>query len=42
MVFIATVAGGRITRAHLYAGPVEPGGPGIDAVFAALAGTGQP
>jgi len=38
-VLIAAVADGRITSAHLYAAPVEPGGPDIDAVFAGLAGT---
>lgn len=38
MVFIAVVAGGRISSAHMYAAPVEPGGPDIDAVFAAMAG----
>lgn len=38
-VFIAAVADGQITSAHMYAAPVEHGGPGIDAVFAAMAGT---
>ena len=42
MVFIAAVAGGHISSAHMYAAPVEPGGPGIDAVFAAMAGTAPP
>ncbi|WP_343993393.1 nuclear transport factor 2 family protein [Terrabacter terrae] len=37
-VFIAVVAGGQITSARMYAAPVEQGGPGIDAVFAAIAG----
>lgn len=39
MVFIAVVEGDRISSAHMYAAPVEQGGPGIDAVFAAMAGT---
>ncbi|GGM83566.1 hypothetical protein GCM10009721_05200 [Terrabacter tumescens] len=38
MVFIAVIADGRISSAHMYAAPVEPGGPDIDAVFAAMAG----
>lgn len=42
MVFIAGVTGGRISSAHMYAAPVEQGGPGIDAVFAAMAGTAPP
>ena len=37
-VFVAKVDGGRIRSAHMYAAPVEEGGPGIDAVFAAMAG----
>ena len=37
-VFIAAVADGLITSARMYAAPVEPGGPDIDAVFAAMAG----
>jgi ketosteroid isomerase-like protein len=37
-VFIAAVEDGRITRARMYAAPVETGGPDIDAVFAAMAG----
>lgn len=39
MVFIAVVAAGEISSARMYASPVEQGGPGIDAVFAAIAGT---
>lgn len=42
MVFIAVVTGGRISSAHMYAAPVEPGGPDIDAVFAAMAGNAPP
>ncbi len=42
MVFIAAVADGRIASAHIYVGPVEAGGPGIDAVFAAMAGNTGP
>lgn len=41
-VFIAAVADGRITGAHMYAAPVEPGGPDINAVFAAIAGAVPP
>ncbi len=41
-VLIATVASGRIAAAHIYVSPVEPGGPDIDAVFAAMAGTTPP
>ena len=37
-VFIAKVDGGRISSAHMYAAPLEEGGPGIDEVFAAMAG----
>ena len=37
-VFIAAVEDGRITRAHIYAAPVEAGGPDINAFFTALAG----
>ena len=37
-VFVAKVDGGLIRSAHMYAAPVEEGGPGIDAVFAAMAG----
>lgn len=37
-VFIAKVDDGLIRSAHMYAAPVEEGGPGIDAVFAAMAG----
>ncbi|EWT01906.1 hypothetical protein N865_12740 [Intrasporangium oryzae NRRL B-24470] len=39
MVFIAEVADGRIQRAHIYVAPVEPGGPDIDTVVRAMAGT---
>ncbi len=42
LVFIASVADGRITSAHMYTAPVEPGGPDIDAVFAAMAGAAPP
>lgn len=42
MVFIATVAAGRIASAHIYVAPVEPGGPDVDAVFAAMAGNAAP
>lgn len=42
MVFIAAVADGSITSAHMYAAPVEQGGPDIDAVFAAMAGAAPP
>lgn len=42
MVFIATVSGGRITRAHIYVAPVEPGGPDIDRAIGAIAGTLTP
>ena len=37
-VFVAKVDRGQIHSAHMYAAPVEEGGPGIDAVFAAMAG----
>ncbi|WP_256792015.1 nuclear transport factor 2 family protein [Terrabacter sp. Ter38] len=39
MVFIASVSGGRIASAHIYVSPVETGGPDIDTVFGAMAGT---
>ena len=39
MVFVASVAGGRISRAHIYVAPVEPGGPDIDTVIGAITGT---
>lgn len=39
MVFIAEVAEGHIRRAHIYVAPVEPGGPDIDTVVRAMAGT---
>lgn len=39
MVLIAAVSAGRIARARIYVAPIEPGGPGIDAVVAAMAGT---
>ncbi|MEO7235921.1 MAG: nuclear transport factor 2 family protein, partial [Lapillicoccus sp.] len=42
MVFIAAVSAGRIASAHVYVAPVEPGGPGIDAVMAAMAGRPAP
>lgn len=38
VVFLATVAAGRVARARIYVAPVEPGGPDIDAVMAAMAG----
>ena len=38
MVFLAVVAAGCVTRAHIYVVPVEPGGPDINAVMAAMAG----
>lgn len=41
MVFIARVGGGQITSARIWVAPVERGGPGIDAVFAEMAG-GRP
>lgn len=41
-VFIAAIAGGRVTSAHMYAAPVELGGPDINAVFAAMAGPPPP
>lgn len=41
-VFIAKVEGGQITKAHMYAAPVEQGGPDINAVFAALAAPAVP
>jgi ketosteroid isomerase-like protein len=37
-VFITAVSHGQIRSARMYAAPVEQGGPGIDAVFAAMAG----
>lgn len=42
MVFIATVAAGRIARGRIYVCPVEQTGPGIDAVIDAVTGTGAP
>jgi ketosteroid isomerase-like protein len=39
MVFIATVSGGRITRAHIYAAPIEPGGPDIETAIGIITGT---
>ena len=42
MVFIATVSAGQVARAHVYVAPVEPGGPGIDAVMAVMAGRPAP
>jgi ketosteroid isomerase-like protein len=41
-VFIAAVADGQISSARMYAAPVEHGGPDIEAVFAAMAGTVPP
>jgi ketosteroid isomerase-like protein len=41
-VLIAEVVLGRIARARMYAAPVEHGGPGIDAVFAALGKPASP
>jgi ketosteroid isomerase-like protein len=40
MVFIARVRDGRITSARIWVTPVEREGPGIDAVFAEMAGRG--
>jgi len=42
MVFIAVVEDGRITSAHMYAAPVEQGGPDINAFFAAMTGAAPP
>ncbi len=36
MVFIASVVNGRITRAHVYVSPVEPGGPDVDAAVSVV------
>ncbi len=40
MVFIAEVAAGCVMRARVYVVPVEPGGPSVDAVIAAMSGAG--
>jgi ketosteroid isomerase-like protein len=42
MVFIATVCAGRIASAHIYVAPVERGGPDVDTVIGAMAGTLAP
>lgn len=42
MVFIAAVTAGRISSAHLYLGQVEPGGPDINDVVAAMAAGAGP